>query len=112
MIAAKEPRVFYWLKNGALPTDTVRSLFQRNGLWLKWSLTKRGKDEATIAAEMEKWQMQQAESAGARQSARPAARPPERKASKSAGAEAGPGSRTGSRSLSQVHPVVWRRSTA
>ncbi len=57
----KEPRLFYWLKSGALPTDTVRSLLQRNGLWLKWSLTKKGKDEATIAMEMEKWQMAQAE---------------------------------------------------
>ncbi len=57
----KEPRLFYWLKAGALPSDTVRSLLQRNGLWLKWSLTKKGKDEGTIATEMEKWQMAQAE---------------------------------------------------
>ena len=56
-----EPRLFYWLKSGALPSDTVRSLLQRNGLWLKWSLTKKGKDEAAIATEMEKWQMAQAE---------------------------------------------------
>jgi len=61
VIEAKEARVFYWLKTGALPTDTVRSLFQRNGLWLKWSLTRAGKDEATISASMEKWQMQQAD---------------------------------------------------
>jgi hypothetical protein len=39
----------------------VRSLFQQSGLWLKWSMTKRGKDEAFIATEMEKWQMAQAE---------------------------------------------------
>ncbi|HEX9005710.1 MAG TPA: 30S ribosomal protein S16 [Bacteroidota bacterium] len=57
----KEPRLFYWLKTGALPSDTVRSLLQSNGLWLKWSLTKKGKDEGTIATEMEKWQMAQAE---------------------------------------------------
>lgn len=61
VIESKEPRVFYWLKKGALPTDTVRSLFQRSGLWLKWSLTKAGKDDATIAASMEKWQMLQAD---------------------------------------------------
>jgi len=61
VIEAKETRVFHWLKSGALPTDTVRSLFQRNGLWLKWSLTRAGKDEAIIAASMEKFQMQQAE---------------------------------------------------
>ncbi|MGA9117469.1 MAG: 30S ribosomal protein S16, partial [Bacteroidota bacterium] len=57
LIAPKEDRVLYWLRTGALPTDTVRSLLQRNGLWLKWSLIRRGKDEAFIAAEMEKWQM-------------------------------------------------------
>ena len=61
VIEAKEARVFHWLKTGALPTDTVRSLFQRNGLWLKWSLTRAGKDEATISASMEKWQLQQAD---------------------------------------------------
>jgi small subunit ribosomal protein S16 len=61
VVTNKETRVFYWLKNGALPTDTVRSLFQRSGLWMKWSMMKRGKDEAFIATEMEKWQMAQAE---------------------------------------------------
>jgi small subunit ribosomal protein S16 len=60
-VSTKDDRVFYWLKVGALPTDTVRSLFQRTGLWLKWSLMKRGSDEAAIAAAMEKWQMAQAE---------------------------------------------------
>jgi small subunit ribosomal protein S16 len=61
VIAANETRVFHWLKNGALPTDTVRSLFQRNGLWVKWTLTKQGADPAKIATEMEKFQMAQAE---------------------------------------------------
>jgi len=61
VIETKDARVFHWLKTGALPTDTVRSLLQRSGLWLKWSLTRAGKDEATIAASMEKWQLQQAE---------------------------------------------------
>jgi small subunit ribosomal protein S16 len=59
-ISAKEERVFYWLKNGALPTDTVRSLFQRCGLWMKWSMTKRGKEAAEITAAMEQWQLAQA----------------------------------------------------
>jgi small subunit ribosomal protein S16 len=61
LISTKEERVFHWLKVGARPTDTVRSLFQRNGLWLKWSMVKSGADEVKIAAEMEKWQMMQAE---------------------------------------------------
>ncbi len=61
VITTSEERVFHWLKRGALPTDTVRSLLQRKGLWMKWSLTKKGTDEATIATAMEKWNMAQAE---------------------------------------------------
>jgi small subunit ribosomal protein S16 len=61
LIATNDARVFHWLKNGALPTDTVRSLFQRNGLWIKWTLTKQGADPAKIASELEKFQMAQTE---------------------------------------------------
>jgi small subunit ribosomal protein S16 len=61
LIETKEQRVMYWLKVGARPTDTVRSLLQRNGSWLKWSLIKKGVDEVTIAGEMEKWASAQAE---------------------------------------------------
>ena len=61
VISTKEERLFYWLRTGAKPSDTVRSLLQRNGQWMKWSLSKRGVDPAKIALEMEKWQMAQAE---------------------------------------------------
>lgn len=90
LVTAKEDRVIYWLKRGALPTDTVRSLFQRTGLWLKWSMLKRGAEEAVVATEMEKWQMAQAERRqrdDARKARRLAAR---RKAKKPAEAEATP----------------------
>jgi small subunit ribosomal protein S16 len=60
-ITTKDDRVVLWLKRGALPTDTVRSLFQRTGLWYRWSMMKKGMDAAAIATEMEKWQMIQAE---------------------------------------------------
>ena len=60
-IAFKEERILYWLKNGAQPTDTVRSLFQRKGLWLKWSLMKKGADAAKIQEEYSKWEAVQAE---------------------------------------------------
>ena len=43
------------------PTDTLRSLLQRKGLWLKWGMMKKGKDEAAISVEMEKWQALQPE---------------------------------------------------
>ncbi len=61
IISLKEDRLFTWLKNGAQPTDTLRSLLQRKGLWMKWGLMKKGADEATISTEMEKWQALQAE---------------------------------------------------
>jgi small subunit ribosomal protein S16 len=60
-IVTKDDRVVLWLKRGALPTDTVRSLLQRTGLWFRWSLIKKGMEPAAIATEMEKWQMMQAE---------------------------------------------------
>lgn len=61
VINLKEDRLYTWLRRGAQPTDTLRSLLQRKGLWLKWGLMKKGKDEATILAEFEKWQGLQAE---------------------------------------------------
>jgi small subunit ribosomal protein S16 len=58
-LTIKEPRIEHWLKKGAQPSDTVRSLLRRNGFWLRWTLTRQGKDEATIKNVMERWQMQQ-----------------------------------------------------
>jgi small subunit ribosomal protein S16 len=52
-----EERVLYWLRNGALPTQTVRNLLSDEGLWLKWSLLKKGTDDATIAKELERFAM-------------------------------------------------------
>ncbi|MBW7886862.1 MAG: 30S ribosomal protein S16 [Bacteroidetes bacterium] len=54
-IEVKENRALYWLGVGAQPTDTVRNLLSRKGILLKWTLKKKGKDEATITAEFEKW---------------------------------------------------------
>lgn len=85
VIAAREEKVFRWLRHGAQPTETVRSLFQRSGLWYKWSMVRKGKDDATIATEMEKWQMAQVgkrEREAARKKRRQAAR---RQARKSGG---------------------------
>ncbi|TAK65929.1 MAG: 30S ribosomal protein S16 [Bacteroidetes bacterium] len=61
LIDIKETRLFYWLKKGAKATDKVLGLAKYKGLWLKWQLMKNGKDEAAIAAELEKWTVLQAE---------------------------------------------------
>ena len=61
LLTLKEERIFFWLKRGTQPTDTVRSLLQRKGLWLRWTLQKRGVDEAKAQSIIERWQMQQAE---------------------------------------------------
>jgi len=58
-IDLKEGRVMYWLGVGATPTDTVKNLLSRKGIMLKWTLKKKGKDEATITAEFEKWSASQ-----------------------------------------------------
>ncbi len=34
-ISVKEDRVLAWLSKGAQPTDTVRSLFRKTGVWAK-----------------------------------------------------------------------------
>ena len=60
-IELQEDRVMYWLQNGAQPTDTVKNLFQKKGVWLKWHLQKSGADEAKIAAELGKFELLQKE---------------------------------------------------
>ena len=54
-IDVKEERVFYWLKNGAQPTPTVRSLLRRKGITLKFHLMKKGLTPEEIQKRMEEW---------------------------------------------------------
>jgi small subunit ribosomal protein S16 len=51
----KEERVLYWLKNGAQPTKTVKSLLRQQGITLKNELTKRGVAEDKIESELSDW---------------------------------------------------------
>jgi small subunit ribosomal protein S16 len=55
-IDLKEDRVFYWLNNGAQPTDTVKSLLRQKGITLKKDLLKKGFSEEKILEEMNKWE--------------------------------------------------------
>jgi small subunit ribosomal protein S16 len=56
VINLKEDKVVKWIKNGAQPTDTVKSLLKRAGLSFKMNLKKRGFDETKITEEMQKFE--------------------------------------------------------
>lgn len=42
-VTLKEEEIMRWLANGAQPTDTVKSLLQKNGIMKKFAETKQGK---------------------------------------------------------------------
>ena len=46
-IVVDEEKVYRWLRQGAQPTDTVRSLLQKTGTWKRWGLLKRGLELTT-----------------------------------------------------------------
>lgn len=47
-VLVKEDRVMDWLNQGAVPSDTVASLFRRIGILNKWTLAKAGKDTSEL----------------------------------------------------------------
>ncbi|MCS6905126.1 MAG: 30S ribosomal protein S16 [Bacteroidia bacterium] len=47
-----------WLKNGAIPTETVRSILSREGILLKLHLYRKGKSEEEIKQQYEVWKSQ------------------------------------------------------
>ncbi len=61
IVNINEDRVLYWLQNGAIPSDTLRSFLKRKGILFKWHLIKKGVDEAVIEEEIIKWQGEQLE---------------------------------------------------
>jgi small subunit ribosomal protein S16 len=60
-LQVKEDRASYWLDCGAIPSDTVNSLFKRQGVLHRRFLKRRGLDEAQIEEEMKKWEVLQIE---------------------------------------------------
>jgi small subunit ribosomal protein S16 len=60
-IEIDEEKAFYWLKNGAIPTETVKSLFSKTGIMLKWHHIRNGHDEAKVEEEYKKWELLQLE---------------------------------------------------
>jgi len=82
-VTINSARAFYWLSQGAKPSDTVHSLFRRQGIMMRWHLQKLGLDEAKIGEEMQKWEALQAEKQK-RQEARREQKKQQRKAKKAA----------------------------
>ncbi len=60
-LEVKVDRALYWLQNGAQPSDTVRSLFRKKGVMLRYSLLKNGKSTEEIDSEVKKWETLQEE---------------------------------------------------
>lgn len=54
----KEERVMYWLKVGAQPTATVRSLLSKEGILLKWHLEKKDIEPARAEEIFNTWKEQ------------------------------------------------------
>ena len=50
-----EERVMHWLKIGAQPSDTVRSIFKKEGILYKMHLMRWGKSDEEIEAALDEW---------------------------------------------------------
>jgi small subunit ribosomal protein S16 len=50
----KEDRIFEWMKNGALPTESVNKLFKITGLLDRFERFKKGEAIATLMDEAKK----------------------------------------------------------
>jgi small subunit ribosomal protein S16 len=77
-VELKEDRIFHWLGQGAIPTDTVNNLMRKKGLAYKWHLMKTGVAEDQIETEMEAWatrQLEKAEKAAVKKAEKKAAQP-------------------------------------
>lgn len=113
LVTVKDDRLFLWLKRGAQPSDTVRSLLQRKGLWLRWGMMKKGADEAAIAAGLERWQGMQ-EGKLQREAERKAKRKAARKkkaAAEGAPAAAAPAAETATPAPAEAAPAAAAEPT-
>jgi len=52
-VEINEERALYWLNVGAQPTTTVKNILSKEGILLKFDMTKRGKTEEEINAKVE-----------------------------------------------------------
>lgn len=52
-VSLEEDRIYYWLENGAEPSNTVSSIFREVGLLDKWNRRKKGEDVTEITLKTE-----------------------------------------------------------
>ncbi|HXF84939.1 MAG TPA: 30S ribosomal protein S16 [Anaerolineales bacterium] len=52
-IHIKEDRVFHWMKNGALPTESVAQVFKTAGTLQRWERFKKGEPLEVLLKEAE-----------------------------------------------------------
>ncbi len=54
-VVIEADKALKWLRDGAIPSDTVLSLFRREGVWLRFRLEKRGLPQVQIDQMMNDW---------------------------------------------------------
>lgn len=84
-IKMDDDKVYYWLKNGAVPSEKVRELFRKLGLMEKWSLVKKGIAIADLEAKVEERRAKQPRPVADREKKK---KPSKKKAAKAAAATA------------------------
>ncbi len=52
-VRLKEDRVYHWMKNGALPTESAEQVFKSIGLMARWERFKKGEAVETLVKEAE-----------------------------------------------------------
>jgi small subunit ribosomal protein S16 len=62
-IVLQEDRVLHWLRQGAQPTETVRSLLSKQGLLLRLHLERKSKTPEEIQAAYQAWKAQKEKNA-------------------------------------------------
>lgn len=60
-VVIKEDKVIKWLKNGAQPTDTVRSLLRREGILFKYHLIRKKVEPEKIEEALQDFKARQQE---------------------------------------------------
>jgi len=60
-VVIKEVKALKWLKNGAQPTDTVRSLLKKEGILLKYHLLRKKVEPEKIEAIVQEFKAKQQE---------------------------------------------------